>query len=193
MNLLDLIIIVVFLGMFVLGFFVGVGRTLALLVSMLVGLVGASVFYRAIADLFVGISDQVDIAVANLVAFILLALIIAAAVDYLLMRSFRVSRLRTRLTLETRGGFPAILLVIAVAFLFSVTLVITLVQLGDRSTGELPDSSIARTLEDQFHGSILSDQALRFAPVVYHVVSTLTPGSVPEILEPWGDGPAASA
>lgn len=184
MNTLDIIVILVFLGIFTAAFFAGVARSLAGIVALIVATVVAAIFYKTLGDVLSHWFIPIDREIANFAAFLLLMLGAGVGTDYLLMRSFRISRLQNHLSLEFRGGVMGILALILLSAVLSTTMVTVLTQTSNNTVKDLPDGWGTTWLVDEFHGSILAGQVLRLSPFVYDSVDALTPGIVPAILEP---------
>lgn len=184
MNFLDLLMIVVFFGIFALGFFAGIWRCLAGLLSLVVGLVATSFFYQPVGDVLSGRFASLDFRVADLIGFLGVLFVAVFLVNYLLLRSFRTGRLRTRLTFETHGGLPWIALLSALSIALAIVVVAILVQVFDWTVREMPPERVTVWAANQYAESALSDQALRLSPYIYNAVNEVTPGTVPTILQP---------
>jgi hypothetical protein len=126
----------------------------------------------------------IDPVIANFAAFLLLMLGAGVGVDYLLLRSFRISRLKTHLALEFRGGVIGIIGLILLSTVLSISMVTVLTQSSNNTVKQLPDGWGTSWLLSEYHGSILTGQVLKLSPYVYDAVDTFTPGIVPAILQP---------
>jgi hypothetical protein len=98
MNVLDLMIIALFMVLLGIGFTSGVWRCMSALISLAIALVGPSFFFVAVGDALKGLFPSINDRVADLGAFIGVTLGFGFAIDYVILRSFRTSRLRTHLT-----------------------------------------------------------------------------------------------
>ncbi len=96
--------------------------------------------------------------------------------------------LRTRITFENRGGFPALFALMLVSLVLATGSVTALTQISERTVRQLPASERAALLNQEFDGSRLARQALRLSPYMYKVVSSWVPGSRAKILRPPTEG-----
>lgn len=184
MNWVDLVVLVIFLVVFTLGFFGGLGRALAAIIAVFVGLVSAGVFYRALGSAISGLFSTIPDWVAQLVGFFIVAIVIGAAALYALIWSFRITPLRTRRVLELRGGFPAVLFVALLSVVLAIGVITPLAQVTDWSARQIPVSGTSVTVRRELDESVLMTQALRLAPYLYDGVGSWIPGSPPTILRP---------
>ncbi|HVX30593.1 MAG TPA: hypothetical protein VHA53_08960 [Nitrolancea sp.] len=189
MNTLDICILVVFLGVFTAAFFAGIGRSAAGLVSLVVATVAAAIFYKALGTTMTHLFIPIDPVIARLAAFLLLLLISGVGVDYVLLRSFRVSRLQTRLSLELSGGVPGIIALTLLSVILAGLMVVVLAQVSNSTVRQLPDGWGTEWLNNEFDGSPLVEQSLRLSPYVYRPINIITPGFAPSILEPQTSAP----
>ncbi len=184
MNTLDILIIIVFLAVFTAAFFAGVLRSLGGVFSLIGAVVVSSIFYRTLGDVLSHWLIPIDPVIANFMSFWLLMLGAGVGLDYLLMRSFRIERLRTHLSLEFRGGVTGILGLVVLSAFLSVSMVTVLTQSSNNTVQNLPSGWGTNWLHHEYHGSILTGQVLKLSPYVYDSVDAVTPGIVPVILEP---------
>lgn len=184
MNTIDIFILIVFLVVFTLAFFAGIGRSVAGFVSLVIATVVAAIFYKAIGTTLTHLFIPIDPVIARLSAFLLLLLVAGVGVDYILLRSFRVSHLRTRLSLELSGGVPGIIALALLSVVLSGLLVIVLTQVSSRTVRDLPDGWGTEWLNNEYDGSSLAEQTLRLSPYIYRPINIITPGFAPSILEP---------
>ncbi len=184
MNTLDIVVIAVFFGVFTAAFFAGVARSFAGLIALFVAIVVSAIFYSTLGDVLSRWLIPIDRNIANFVAFLLLMLGAGVGADYLLVRSFRISRLKSHLSLEFRGGVLGILGLIMLSFLISTTTLTVLTQVSNKTVNELPNGWGTTWLNNEYDGSTLAGQVLRLSPYLYDSVNLLTPGVAPVILQP---------
>jgi uncharacterized membrane protein required for colicin V production len=184
MNTIDVCILVVFLGVFTLAFFAGIGRSVAGLFSLMIATVAAAIFYKALGTTMTHLFIPIDPVIARLAAFLLLLLVAGIGVDYVLLRSFRVSRLRTRLSLELSGGVPGIIALSLISVILAGLLVVVLTQVSNSTVHDLPDGWGTEWLNNEYDGSTLAGQTLKLSPYIYRPIDIITPGFDPSILEP---------
>lgn len=184
MNLVDVATVVIFIGVFAGAFFAGFGRSLASLVALGAGLLAASAAYDQLGDQIARLLSPMSGQTADLLAFVLLMALVAAGTLLILLRSFAVSRLRTRLTLDMRGGLVSNVCVVLLAGVLSAFVVVVVVQICARTVWDLPTGGAVVTLRHDFAGSPMAREALRGAPYLYNGVTRVLPGAGPEILVP---------
>ncbi|HEX7102066.1 MAG TPA: CvpA family protein [Nitrolancea sp.] len=184
MNTLDICIMVVFLGTFTLAFFAGIGRSAAGLIALVIATVAAAIFYKAVGTIMTHLFIPIDPVIAQLAAFLLLLLVAGVGIDYILLRSFRLSRLRTRLALELSGGVPGIIALALLSVVLAGLLVAVLTQVSDSTVRDLPDGWGTEWLNNEFDDSPLAEQTLKLSPYIYRPVNIITPGFAPSILAP---------
>ncbi len=184
MNILDIVVIVVFLGVFTAAFFAGVARSLAGLGSLVAATIVAAIFYGTIGTVLSRWLIPIDPVIANFGAFLLLMLGAGIGIDYLLLRSFRISKLRTHMSLEFRGGVTGILGLVVLSALLSVVMVTVLTQSSNNTVQQLPYGWGTTWMRNEYDESILTAQVMRLSPYVFDSVDAVTPGIVPAILQP---------
>lgn len=184
MNTIDVVVIVVFLGVFTAAFFAGIGKSVAGLFALAIATVAAAIFYKAVGDVLSQVLIPIDRDIADFAAFLLMMLAAGVGADYILMRSFRISRLRSRISLEFRGGVTGILTLMLLSGIVATFMVTILAQSSNNTVQALPHGWGTTWLADEYQGSTLVAGALRLSPYVYDSVDAVTPGLVPAILEP---------
>ncbi|MBX5444792.1 CvpA family protein [Sphaerobacter sp.] len=184
MNVVDIVMTFVFLGVFTLGFFAGPARAVIGLVALYGGLVAASVFYqplgRTLTDLFWPMSPWIG----AVTAFILLVAVVGGALLYVLLWSFRVSRLRSRFASNDHGGRLGMVVVVLVSVVISATVVTTAIQLADWSVQNLPEGDRRAAVTRHLNGSVIAGSTRRLTPHLYTAVVSWTPVADAPILRP---------
>ncbi|MGA7672853.1 MAG: CvpA family protein, partial [Nitrolancea sp.] len=122
MNTVDLIVVVVFLSVFTAAFFAGVVRSVVGLLSLIVATVIAAFFYKSVGQVVSHVFIPIDKNIAYFGAFILLLLAAGVGVDYLRLRSFKISRLQSHMTLEFRGGVVGVIGLILLSVVLSAAM-----------------------------------------------------------------------
>ena len=184
MNTVDIAVVVVFLGVFTAAFFAGIGRSVAGLVALIIAVVAAAIFYKALGITMTHLFIPIDPVIARLASFLVLLLAAGVGADYLILRSFRISRLRSHMSLELRGGVIGILALTLVSLILAAMVVTVLTQVSNNTVQQLPDAWGTNWLHAEYDGSPMADQILRLSPYVYRPIDTVTPGLVPSILQP---------
>jgi uncharacterized membrane protein required for colicin V production len=184
MNTVDLIVVVIFLGVFTAAFFAGIGRSLVGLLSLIIATLLAAFFYSPVGVVMSHLFIPIDRNIADFGAFLLLMLAAGVGADYLLLRSFRISRLQSHISMEFRGGVVGVIGLILLSVILSTTMLTVLTQVSNNTVHKLPSGWGTNWLVSEYDGSILVDQVMRLSPYVYDSVDTATPGIVPAILQP---------
>lgn len=185
MNLLDVIIVVVFLAVFTVGFFSGFGRILASLIAFFVGLVVSGMAYESLAEPIARIFTPIPPWLADLIAFFVVLLVVGGIILYALIWSFRVTPLRTRRVLELRGGFPGIFVVMLSAVILATVIVATLVQVLSWTGRQLPTAEASFSVSREIQDSPLASAALKLSPYIHDAAARWTPGGPSPILSPF--------
>lgn len=186
MNIVDLLVILIYLGTFSLAFFTGVVRSVVMLLSLAAGLIGASILCTPVGNELFSQVPAMSTDMAQLFAFLLLLCGIAVACYLVLVRSFATRRLRTRVPLEHRGGIVASLLLVVLGAALAVGFVTVLTQAAERTVVDLQPSGTVVTIDNQFRESVLAGQVRRVTPYLYEGVSDVLHTSAPQILVPVG-------
>ena len=184
MNTIDIVVVVVFLGAFTMAFFAGIGRSVAGLLSLVIAIVAAAIFYKAVGVTLTHVFIPIDGVIARFAAFLILLLAAGVGADYLILRSFRISRLRSHRSLELRGGVVGIMALAIVSLILAALIVTVLTQVSNNTVQQLPDGWGTTWLVEEYDGSTLTEQVLRLSPYLYRPIDTITPGLVPSILQP---------
>src|SRR5579884_1553316 len=119
--------------MFALAFFVGIARTVAMLIALVLGLLSASIGYATLGRELQTILTPISVDMAQLIAFVVLLIVVSLIAFYLVVRSFSTRRLRTRVPLEGRGGLPGSLVLVVLAAVLAGGVVVVLIQASERT------------------------------------------------------------
>ncbi len=184
MNTVDFIVVVVFLGVFTAAFFAGIGRSVVGLLSLVFSTLFAAFFYKPLGQVMSHVFIPIDRNIADFGAFLLLMLAAGVGADYLLLRSFRIARLQSHISMEFRGGVVGVIGLILLSAVLSSAMLTVLTQVSNNTVHKLPDGWGTSWLVSEYDGSILVDQLVRLSPYLYDTVDTATPGIVPAILQP---------
>jgi len=184
MNTVDFVVVVIFLGVFTAAFFAGVIRSIAGLLSLIVATLVAAFFYKPLGEVMSHVFIPIDREIANFGAFLLLMLAAGVFVDYLLLRSFRISQLQSHMTLEFKGGVLGVIGLILLSIVLSTAMLTVLTQSSNNTVHKLPNGWGTTWLVDEYDGSVLVGQVLRLSPYVYDAINAATPGIAPAILQP---------
>jgi hypothetical protein len=184
MNLLDVLIIVALVSIFCVLFFAGLWRSLAALVSLWIGLVGADIFGNPIGRLLHRITPGIEWWTANLIGFVLAFLITAAIVMYVAVRSFRTLSTRAGYRFDLRGGLPVLLVTILIASVVSLATVTVFVELTSQTLDDIPVGERPDFANQQYQNASLRPATERISEYVYDATGSWVPGGAPSVLAP---------
>ena len=185
MNVVDIVVVVVFLAVFTASFFAGFSRSVVAAVAVFLGLVGAAIFYRPVSSALTAAAPSLNDWIGDVVSFFGIAAIVAVIALSLTLWSFRASALRTRRVLEWRGGMFGLAGVAILSVFLGVVVVTTVVQVTDWTVHQLPaDQGTTVSVRQDLHGSVLAASAMHLSPYLYDAVGAWVPGGPPLILKP---------
>lgn len=181
-NVIDILVVLTFMGLVSLGFFHGMARLLAGLGAVYGGAIFATWFYRALADAIQGLVSEVTQATGELAAFLILFLGFAIVASVASTRTMgRVSLPRRLRILDTLGSVVLGLTVAALSIVVAVMFLTFSFQVMDRlSYGG--SSPFLRWLQDSIDASVLVPVFLDMAPFFTRTISPWIPGDLPPAL-----------
>ena len=171
---IDLLLVLMLVTSIALGFHHGLIRQAFLLAAMYIATVLSAQYYSRISDLLVRSFPSATRAIADSIAFVLLATFLTIGLTWLMWRSFRGTRLSAAIILDNMGG--AILGSIIGLFVISLTLMVA------RYAVELPwpdGSSVRFALSMGLSGSALQDIFSTPMPIVQALLHPLVPAGIP--------------
>lgn len=184
MNFLDVLIILTLVSMFCVLFFAGLWRSLAALVALWVGLIGADIFGNPIGRMLNNIIPGIERWTSDLIGFVLAFLIIGSAVMYLALRSFRTLSRRAGYHFDIRGGMPVLLITILLASVVSLATVTVFIELTSRTMDDIPAGEAPGFAHRQYHEASLRPATERMSDYVYNATGSWVPGGAPSVLAP---------
>lgn len=173
---LDLLLVLMLLTSIALGFHHGLIRQAFLLAAMYIATVLSAQYYSHISALLVRSFPSTTQAIADSIAFVLLATFLTIGLTWLTWRSFRGTRLPAAIILDNMGG--AILGSIIGLFVISLTLMVA------RYAVELPwpdGSSVRFAINTGLSNSILQDAFSTPLPIVQSLLQPWVPAGIPFI------------
>lgn len=183
MNVLDFIIILMVGVMVGLGFFLGIGRVTSAIIALYFSAIVAATFYLPISDLLSGFVDEMNPATAELLAFVVLFLGMAAIFSAVISRSVRTFALSGRFAiLDNIGGATLGILIAGATIALSMTVTTILLQVLNETTSGAA-SGMLGTMRDQVQTSALAPIFLKLLPVVTSTIRPWFPSGLPSILE----------
>jgi hypothetical protein len=184
MNLLDVLVVLALVSIFCVLFFAGLWRSLAALISLWIGLVGADIFGNPLGRMLHRIIPGIEWWTANLLGFILAFLIIGAVVMYVAVRSFRTLSTRTGYRFDLRGGLPVLLITILLASVVALASVTVFVELTSRTLDDIPAGERPDFANRQYQNATLRPATERISEYVYNATGSWVPGGAPSVLAP---------
>ena len=181
MNALDFSIIVLVGIIIGAGFFLGIGRVTAGIISIYLASVVSATFYRAVAESITGAVNEMNPATAELIAFTFLFLGLTTLFTIVVTRSLNIAYEGRFEVLNRLGGAGLGMIIAAVAMALAVTL--TTVMLGVLShTTEGAGDGILGTMREQTQESALVPVFLKILPILTSTIRPWFPGGLPPIL-----------
>lgn len=175
----DVAVVVFYIGMFGAAFLLGSVRATIMLLSLIAGLVGASVFTYPLLEMLLDRIQGVDLVAGRLMAFIIAWLAVAISIGYVLNRTYDVASGRGHLRRASIGGISSIVLLAIISFVVATVTTVVMVQVIDSTAPEF-----SMRLWRQVDGSVTAQAVLELSPHVYRLVDALTPGPATELLRP---------
>lgn len=185
MNILDAIIIIVVAALVLIGFFSGVGRTVAALVSMYLGTVVAATFYDDVARRMRGGVEGMRISTSELASFLVLFVVFAVAFYWITTFSFNtVSAKRGRFVILDSVGGAALAMIVGILAI-ALTLSVTVILIGavSHTSGVAIDGGEHGFLSRQIRGSELTPIVLELQPPISATFKPWFGGDLPAILQ----------
>lgn len=182
MNVLDVIIIAAIGGMIGVGFFVGVSRVTAGIISIYFASIVTATFYGSLASFFESLSENINPDTADLVAFVIMFVVMTSLFTWLITHSIRASNMVGRFAiLNNVGGAGLGIVVAGVAIALSMTIITLLLQvLATTSSGAA--GGMLGTVQSQVSGSALAPIFMRLLPILTSSIRPWFPGGLPDIL-----------
>lgn len=182
MNLMDLLIIAIFVGIAGAGFFVGVARTASSMVAVYLATVIAATFYQRLGDMMRSAMGSISTGAAYFTAFVFLFLGLSVLFTIVIVTTLRPTSQRRRFAiLDNLGGATISIVIAFVAITMSLAITVIMIQAavvasGDSSTGAMG------LLRRQMDASSLAPLFLRLLPFFTAAVRPWFPGGLPPIL-----------
>ncbi len=173
---LDLMLVLMLVTSIALGFHHGLIRQALMLAAMYIATVLSAQYYNHISDLLMNVFPSTTRAIADSIAFVLLAILFTVGLTWLTWRGFRGTRLPAALILDNFGG--AVLGSIIGLFVISLTLMIA------RYAVEAPwaeTSSVKFALQMGLSNSMLQNVFSTPLPIVQSLLHPLVPAGIPFI------------
>ena len=183
MNGLDFAIIFAFLAVIGLGFFGGVTRVVAAIVSIYIGSIISAAFYASLTDAIRDRLISISLATGQLLVFCLLFFFSSVALWFALAKGLQGVRFPRRLEIaDNLGGAALGLIVSGLAVTLAVMLMSILLQVLNQTVGAGSSDSLVGTIQAQIRSSELVPVFLDLTPYLNRAMEPWFPGGVPAIL-----------
>ncbi len=183
-NVIDILLVLAFLGIVTLGFFGGVVRLLFVLVALYLGVIVAGLFYVPIGLNLSRSLSAIDPFTAELLSFFLLMIGATVAISFSLLKTFATLRLPRYLAgLDQTGG--AALGVIAATFTVVVTTVVMRFFFGlvtETAAKGIQVSPVLFSLALQLRASFLARYFVELSAPLFVLIVPWFPNGLPAIL-----------
>ncbi len=184
MNVLDIVIVLVFGDLILIGFFGGVGRVTAGIFAVYLSSIVAAAFYEGVGDIFVDQVSDMREATGDLMAFILLFVLLTAAFFWGIGQTIKAVELRRGrfAIMDNVGG--ATLALSAGALAIAMTISVSVIILGafNQSAVVSGDENLG-SLGKQIRGSELVPMFLKLQEPLVVAYKPWFPNGLPPILE----------
>jgi uncharacterized membrane protein required for colicin V production len=183
LNGLDFAIIFAFLAIIGLGFFGGVTRVVAAIVSIYLGSVISAAFYADLTDVVREQISSMSLATGQLVVFCLLFLTSSIALWFALAKGLQGLRFPRRIEIaDNLGGAALGLIVSGLAVTLAAMLMSILLQVLNQTVGAGDSDSLVGSIQTQIRNSELVPLFLDLTPYLNRAIEPWFPGGVPSIL-----------
>jgi uncharacterized membrane protein required for colicin V production len=183
LNGLDFAIIGTAMVIIALGFFGGVTKVTAAILSIYFGSIVAAAFYRPVTDAARGHITSMNAATGHLFFFVLLFFAFAMAFTLLISRWLGQLKLPRRIEIiDNVGGAALGVLVSALAVTLAAMLLVVMLQALNQTFGGDRSGSMVGFAHDEIEQSKLVPVFLRMSPAFVRIVSPWFPNGLPPIL-----------
>jgi uncharacterized membrane protein required for colicin V production len=183
LNGLDFAIIFAFLAIIGLGFFGGVTRVVAAIVSIYFGSIVAAAFYAELTEAARDRVYSMSLATGELVVFCSLFLISSVALWFAFAKGLQGIKFPRRLEIaDNLGGAVLGLIVSGLAVTLAAMLMSILLQVLNQTVGAGNSDSLVGSVQAQIRNSELVPVFLDLTPYLNRLLEPWFPGGVPSIL-----------
>lgn len=183
MNIVDVLIIMLFVGVAAAGFFAGVARMLSVMVGMYFATVLSATFYQRFADLIQDVLGRISDGAAEFAAFVLLFVALTLGLAYVIFRTTHPVSPRRRFAIfDSIGGATLSVIVAFVSITMSLAITAVMLQAAS-STAIRSEVGVMATIDRQLDASELAPFFLELLPYVTLAIQPWFPGGLPPILK----------
>lgn len=182
MNVLDFLILAMFVGIAATGFYAGVARMASLMVAMYFGTVISATFYERFGDSIQSGMGRISEGAAYFAAFVILFVGITLLFTFVIVKTTHpVSTQRRFAIFDNMGGATLSVVVAFVAITMAMAITVVMIQAA-QSVSIGSDTGLMGSIETQLESSELAPIFLRLMPFVTAAVRPWFPGGLPPIL-----------
>lgn len=183
MNVVDVLIILLFIGVAAGGFFAGIARMISVMVGMYFATVLSATFYQRFADLIQSALGRISTGAAEFTAFVLLFVGLTLGLAYVIFRTTHPVSPRRRFAIfDSIGGATLSVIVAFVSITMSLAVTAVMLQAASRTAIRSEFGAMA-TIDRQLDASELTPFFLELLPYVTLAIQPWFPGGLPPILD----------
>jgi uncharacterized membrane protein required for colicin V production len=182
LNTLDIVIISTFLAVIAVGFFNGVTKVTAAILSIYFGSIVSAAFYRPVTDGARNHMGAMSERMGQLFFFTILFFVFSVAFTFLISNWLSGLKLPRRVEIiDNVGGAALGVIVSGLAVTLAAMLLVILLQALNQTFGT-GDSVMVGFMHNQISGSTLVPVFLRISPHFVRLISPWFPSGLPPIL-----------
>ncbi|MFL5760466.1 MAG: CvpA family protein [Thermomicrobiales bacterium] len=183
-NWVDYAILLSFMVIVGFGFFGGIAKVSAAIISIYASSILAAAFYRPTTNALQRVFSNLGQTLGELITFVVLFLVFSAVLTMIVARWFTGVRLPRRfLLVDNIGGVVLGLVLSAMALTFAALFLTVVLQALNQTVSLTGSDSVLGFARSQIRESELVPLFLRLAPLVSHAVSPWFPSGLPPIID----------
>jgi Colicin V production protein len=182
MNLMDVLIIAMFIAIAGGGFFFGIVRTGSSMVAIYLATVIAATFYQRFGKMIQSVIGAISIGAAYFAAFVILFIAISILFSFVIITTLGPASQKRRFAiLDNLGGATVSVVIAFVAITMSLAITVIMIQAAVAASGD-SSNGLMGLLRRQMDASALAPLFLRLLPMMTVAVRPWFPGGLPPIL-----------
>ncbi|HLT18282.1 MAG TPA: CvpA family protein [Thermomicrobiales bacterium] len=182
MNLMDVLIVTLFVVVAGCGFFFGVARTISTMIAVYLATVISATFYERFGNLIIDMIGAISESAAYFAAFVLLFVGITVLFTLVIISTIHPTSMKRRFAiLDNLGGATISVGIAFVAITMSLAILVVIIQAAAAASGEATGGMMGE-IRDQMETSTLAPLFLRLLPILTSTIQPWFPGGLPPIL-----------
>ena len=187
MNVMDVLIVVMFVAIASFGFFYGIVRMSSTMVALYLAVVISATFYQRLGDLIRRGIDSIGVGAAYFIAFVVLFIGATVLFSFVIVTTIRPTAQRRRFAiLDNLGGATVSVVIAFVAITMALAITVIMIQAAAVASGDSSSGGMA-FVRRQMDASTLAPMFLRLLPILTAFVRPWFPGGLPPILTEAGN------